>query len=296
MGTTIKIHRGDDSGAFGGHLFSITDTESLYDIKTVEIGFGVVKLRYNKPDEGDLFPIVVDLDVVQTNVNGVGDYPISVTAYDSNDRRLLIDQSCTLSVVPNSESIPTPYELTVLFDIADVMPTSSDEPEPYDPGESPRRGKIYYNTGNDRLLVFNGITYDEIAYSDDAPSAHTHAGSEITSKVSSAETADYLGSSSIGSSSNPIYLNNGVPTACTLTTSVVTELPSTPDSNTIYIVVEEDEPVLLNMSRGMNLQENSSEPIEESEIEEVEPLSEEEPATEEEPETIEPVEQQEDER
>ena len=183
MGTTIKIHRGDDSGAFGGHLFSITNTEALYDIKTVEIGFGVVKLRYSQPQEGDMFPIVVDLDVVQTNVNGIGDYPISVTAYDSNDRRLLIDQSCTLSVVPNSESIPTPYELTVLFDIADVMPTSSDEPEPYDPGESPRRGKQYYNTETDRLLVFNGDTYDVIAYSDDAPSAHTHGNISNTGAV-----------------------------------------------------------------------------------------------------------------
>ena len=511
MGTTIKIHRGDDSGAFGGHLFSITNTEALYDIKTVEIGFGVVKLRYSQPQEGDMFPIVVDLDVVQTNVNGIGDYPISVTAYDSNDRRLLINQSCTLSVVSNSESIPTPYELTVLFDIADVMPTSSDEPEPYDPGESPRRGKQYYNTETDRLLVFNGDTYDVIAYSDDAPSAHTHgnisntgavgttanlplitgtngvvqtgtfgnsantfcegndsrlsdartptahthgnsditgidaskinsgtidldrlpqgaldrlvkvanqserfalttasvqngdtvqqldtglmyrvvddtklnsedgyakytadrasavpwsgvtdkpstftpsshthAGSEITSAVDksdktlanevasnaprpvllasknnitdggdfygankysnglyfnpstgkltatggfvgdltgNADSATALGSTTVGSANNPIYLNNGVPTACTLTTSVVTELPSTPDSNTIYIVVEEDEPVSLNMSRGLNLQENGVEPIEESEIEEVEPV------IEDEPETVEPVEE-----
>lgn len=148
-------------------------------------------------------------------------------------------------------------------------------------------GYAKYTADRASAVPWSGVTDKPQTFT---PSSHTHTGSEITSKVSTAETADYLGSSSIGSSSNPIYLNNGVPTACTLTTSVVTELPSTPDSNTIYIVVEEDEPVSLNMSRGLNLQENSFEPVEESEIEEVEPVIEEvEPLSEEEPETVEPV-------
>jgi hypothetical protein len=152
-------------------------------------------------------------------------------------------------------------------------------------------GYAEYTAGRASAVPWSGVTDKPTTF---APSSHTHTGNEITSKVSTAETADYLGSTTIGSANNPIYLNNGVPTACTLTTSVVTELPSTPDSNTIYIVVEEDEPVSLNMSRGLNLQENSFEPVEESEIEEVEPVIDEESGTVEPVE--EPVEQQEDER
>lgn len=49
------------------------------------------------------------------------------------------------------------------------------------------------------------------------PVSHTHAGTDITSKVSSAGTADIattLGSSTVGASNHPIYLNSGSPSQC----------------------------------------------------------------------------------
>lgn len=81
-------------------------------------------------------------------------------------------------------------------------------------------------------------TYAPSAHDHDssyAPLSHTHTGNEITSAV---ETANKLGSSTVGSSTNPIYLNNGVATACGFSIVKVSSEPVNPDSNTIYIIVQ----------------------------------------------------------
>ena len=43
-------------------------------------------------------------------------------------------------------------------------------------------------------------------------------------------------SGTTGSSSQPVYLNNGTITACNFKVEVVNALPANPDSNTVYLV------------------------------------------------------------
>ena len=89
-----------------------------------------------------------------------------------------------------------------------------------------------YTAGRATAVDWSGVENPPATYT---PSAHTHTGNEITSAV---DTANKLGSSTVGSSTNPIYLNNGVATACGFSIVKVSSEPVNPDSNTIYIIVQ----------------------------------------------------------
>jgi len=65
----------------------------------------------------------------------------------------------------------------------------------------------------------------------------TGSSASCTGNAATATTASKLGSSTIGSSTQPIYLNAGTPTACGFKIEKVSQAPANPDSNTIYIIV-----------------------------------------------------------
>jgi len=60
--------------------------------------------------------------------------------------------------------------------------------------------------------------------------------SACSGNAATATTASKLGSSTVGSSKQPIYLNAGTPTACGFSVQSVVSLPANPDPNTLYIV------------------------------------------------------------
>ena len=205
MSSNLKIHMtGNDGGVdVDGTLmlFSITNEEPAYTISKLELLIGSVRIVFNSPV---VFPVNISLELVQGIVDSIGDYPISVRAYDSNNTIRMIDQSAMISVLDDSVQIVTPQELPVIVDITEATPQPDPEPEPQpEPEPEVESGDTYYDDESGYSYIYDGNEYIRIAYHDDAPKSHTHEGNQIISKVASATEADVANSVEWSNVQNP---------------------------------------------------------------------------------------------
>lgn len=124
MTQTIKIHRGDDTTAFGGGLFNITYRGGDVSISKVELVIGGISKSFEEPS----FPIQMDLSSYESAINKVGTYEIKMTIYDAVGNRIIVPVDTNLAVVKDNEVFSVPYSNPELISLDTVLKNAV-EPE-----------------------------------------------------------------------------------------------------------------------------------------------------------------------
>lgn len=186
--TTIKIHRGDNTDAFNGGFMTITKNDDAYTISKLEVSFAKITKIFENPQ----FPLAFNLVSSDTlSIPSLG-YPLELVVYDNENRKLLIKTDFIVEVVKNTVEVENlPYASPVL-NISDYFPTTTPHPQPQ-PGHE-KKGDTYYDIENEKLFVWNGSTWIEIAYEGTCNASYaTNAGHATTADsattASSATTA-----------------------------------------------------------------------------------------------------------